>query len=159
MKISDILLASNIINEAKDSKYTKNGKMIIPNPAKLLHKNQLMHIYFEIYDLMVNPEQKTKFLVEYKITSKSKDNQPIIKRIFSSLGEFIGLSEGRQEITASYEYEGIKPTENINLSIDLSATNFGLYELSITVQDSFSNKKTSKIIQFGIQNLAINYLF
>ncbi len=159
LKLSDILLASNIINETKDPKYTKNGKMVIPNPARLLHKNQLMHIYFETYDLMVNPEQKTKFLVEYKITSKSSDNQPVIKRIFSSLGEFIGLNEGKQEITASYEYEGIEPTEKINLSIDMSATRFGLYELSVTVEDLISNKKASKSIQFGIQDAIINYLF
>ncbi len=158
-KVSDILLASNILPGDEDSKYTKNGLKIIPNPARLFYKNQLMHIYFEIYNLMINPEQKTKFLVEYKVSAESEDKKPIMSKIISNLGKLVGVKEGRQDITASYEYEGVNPTENINLSIDMSATKFGIYELSITITDLNSNNLTSKSIKFGIQNAPINYLF
>ena len=158
LKMSDIILASNIESSNENSKYIKNGLEIIPNPVKLFHKNQLMHIYFEIYNLMVNPEQKTKFMVEYKIGIESKTEKPTISRILSNIGKLIGMKEGKQDITASYEYEGINPTEKINLSIDMSATKFGMYTLTITVTDLNSNKKVSKTINLGILNIFVNYL-
>ena len=44
LNMSDILLASNIIPAEEESKYIKNRLKIIPNPARIFQKNQLMHI-------------------------------------------------------------------------------------------------------------------
>ncbi len=159
LKISDIVLASIIDTVSDSSKFSKNGIKIIPNPARLFHKNQLMHVYFEVYNLTVNPEHKSNFMVEYKISAESEEQKPIITKIISNIGQLIGIDEGKQDITASYQYEGVAPNEKINLAIDMSATKFGIYNLSITTTDLNNNNKVSKSIKLGIQNVLINYLF
>jgi len=159
LKMSDIVLASSIDTLIEDSRYPQHGLRIIPNPIKIFHKEQLMHIYFEIYNLMINPEQKTDFKVEYKISTEL-ETKPLISRIFSNIGKLVGMTEGKQDITASYEYEGSNPTEEINLSIDMSATKVGVYTLTITITDLNSNKKVSKDTKLGIGDVYhANYLF
>ena len=159
LKMSDIVLASSIDTLIEDSRYTQHGLRIIPNPMKIFHKDQLMHIYFEIYNLMLNPEQKTEFTVEYKISTEL-ETKPLISRIFSNIGKLVGMSEGKQDITASYEYEGSNPAEEINLSIDMSATKVGVYTLTITITDLNNNKKVSKDTRLGIGDVYYaNYLF
>jgi hypothetical protein len=112
-----------------------------------------------VYNLTVNPEHKTNFMVEYKISAESEEQKPIITKIISNIGQLIGIDEGKQDITASYQYEGVAPNEKINLAIDMSATKFGIYNLSITTTDLNNNNKVSKSIKLGIQNVLINYLF
>ncbi|MFC1558177.1 GWxTD domain-containing protein [candidate division KSB1 bacterium] len=159
LKTSDILIASTIDNSNKNPDYIKNNLRIIPNPAKIFQKSQLLNIYFELYNLTVSPGQKTNFTVEYKISAKSSSEKPLVTRIASNIGKLIGTKEGKNDITASYEYEGTLPTEKINLSIDMSSAKSGVYTLTITSTDLYNNKKVSKNVQIGIQSAAINYLF
>ena len=159
LNISDILLASKIDRAEEDSKYTKNGLRIIPNAARIFQRDQLMYVYFEIYDLIVNAEQKTNFIVEYTVSSKSDKDVPAIKRIFTGLGKFLGVKTDKNEITASFEYDGTMPTDNINLSIDLSAAKTGLYDLTIKVKDLNGGDDISKKILFAVQKDMVNYLF
>ncbi len=156
LNMSDIVLASSIDTLIEDSRYAQRGLRIIPNPIRIFNKEQLMHIYFEIYNLMVNPGQKTEFMVEYKISTEL-ETMPLISRIFSNIGKLVGMSEGKQDITASYEYEGSNPTEDINLSIDMSATKVGVYTLTITITDLNNNKKVSKDIRLGIGDAYVSY--
>ncbi|MCK4966976.1 hypothetical protein KAS50_08085, partial [bacterium] len=159
LNISDILLASKIEDADGDPKYTKNGLKVIPNPARIFHRGQLMYVYFEIYDLIVNTSRKTKFQVEYTVSSVEKENIPVIKKFLTGIGKLVGMKEEKNEISASYEYEGTYPTDKINLSIDMSATKTGLYNLAIKVKDINSGKEISKNVRFGVQGTLINYLF
>ena len=82
-----------------------------------------------------------------------------MKKALSNIGKLFGLKEGKQDITASYEYEGTNPTDKINLSIDMSAADLGKYNLTITVKDLNSDKRISKTVKFDVQDKKINYLF
>lgn len=159
LNASDIVLANNISKTDKYSKFTRDGLEIIPNPRRIFQKNQLIHLYFEIYNLTINSEQKTKYLIEYKVSSQSKEELPFVKRIFSGIGKLFGKKTGHRDIITSYEYEGTLPTEKIYHSIDVSSTNEGFYYLTITVKDLNTNKNISKITRFGINSYKVDYLF
>ncbi len=157
--ISDVILYSDISDAGENLKYMKNELKIVPNPLRLFQKDKFIQIYFEIYNLMINPEQKTKFLVEYKISTESDYVFPDLKSFFSTKGRFLNEKKEEEDITASYEYEGTVPTEIINLSLDMNPAYFGLYELSITVKDLNAQKEITKTAKFGVQRNAINYIF
>ena len=108
---------------------------------------------------MINPEQKTKFLIEYKISTESTYIFPDLERFFSKTGTLVSVKKEEGEIIASYEYEGTSPVEIINLSLDMSSEYYGLYELNITVKDLNANKEVNKTAKFGLQREAVNYIF
>jgi len=157
--MSDVILYSDISGAGDDPKYMKNELKIVPNPLRLFQKDKFIQIYFEIYNLMINPEQKTKFLVEYKISTESDYVFPDLKSFFSTKGRFLNEKKEEEDITASYEYEGTVLTEIITLSLDMSPAYFGLYELSITVKDLNGEEEITKTAKFGVQRNAINYIF
>ena len=159
LNLSDIVLAHNIGISKKKSKFTRGDLEIIPNPKKVFSKNQPVHIYFEVYNLIVSPEQKTKYIIEYKVSSLTKEKKSFVKGLFSNIGKLFGKKAEIRDIITSYEYEGTSPIENVNFSVDMSGTQTGFYELTINVRDLNSSKEISKDIKFILDKSKINYLF
>jgi hypothetical protein len=160
LKMSDIILASTIDMLDKKSGNEQFNLRTISNPRRIFHKEQLMCIYLEIYNLMLNTEQITNFKVEYKLIEEPKIKKSLISKIISDIKKILRIGgNGRHEISSTYKYKGSNSTEKIQLSIDMSATKVGFYTLIVTTTDLNNNEQVSKNIRLGIGDTYVNYFF
>lgn len=142
LQLSDIEMASKIEPASHADQFYKDGLKVVPYMFDKYNINTPLNLYYEIYNLHLDNEGKTKYQIDYKITSIKK-NQGRFKRFFKSI--FGG--DGKQSIISSYSREG--NTQNVKEYITLDAKNIptGLNELSVIIIDLFSNKTTSSTIQ------------
>lgn len=155
LKMSDMVLASN--REKKDKSQFEYD--IAPNPTKNFFKEQLICVYFEIYNLMLNSENKSRFKVEYEVNVKSVEEQSSVKNIFTSILGLFGGKKEQQAITYSYVYDGSLPDEKIELAVDMNKAKSGWYDLEVTVTDMHADTEISKSTEFGVCDSYVYYIF
>ena len=126
VSMSSVLLASHA-GEGKE------GIEVIPNPLRTFDADELLYIYFEIYNLVRDEFGQTDFSVTYRVGppdlrrfSDKRDRKAI---------EQLGISDDRWRISVSTDYRGGEMQEPIYLSVDLSELGPGVHLLSIVVTD------------------------
>ncbi|MCY3682740.1 MAG: GWxTD domain-containing protein [Gemmatimonadetes bacterium] len=126
ISMSSVLLASH----AGDG---KEGIEVIPNPLRTFGADELLYIYFEIYNLVRDEFGQTDFSVTYRVGppdlrrfSDKRDRKAI---------EQLGISDDRWRISVSTDYRGREMQEPVYLSVDLSELGPGVHLLSIVVTD------------------------
>ncbi len=141
ISMSSVLLASH----AGDG---KEGIEIIPNPLRTFDADELLYIYFEIYNLVRDEFGQTDFSVTYRVGppdlrrfSDKRDRKAIAQ---------LGISDDRWRISVSTDYRGGEVQEPIYLSIDLSELGPGVHLLSIVVTDLQTGLQAWREILFRI---------
>ena len=126
VSMSSVLLASHA-GEGKE------GIEVIPNPLRTFEADELLYIYFEIYNLVRDEFGQTDFSVTYRVGppdlrrfSDKRDRKAIAQ---------LGISDDRWRISVSTDYRGGDMQETIYLSVDLSELGPGVHLLSIVVTD------------------------
>ena len=126
ISMSSVLLASH----AGDG---KEGIEVIPNPLRTFGADELLYIYFEIYNLVRDEFGQTDFSVTYRVGppdlrrfSDKRDRKAIAQ---------LGISDDRWRISVSTDYRGGEMQEPIYLAVDLSELGPGVHLLSIVVTD------------------------
>jgi GWxTD domain-containing protein len=148
--LSDIQLSSRIsgnINHLNQS-IVKNDLSIIPYPFSRVMKSKPIHLYFEIYNLTLDDENKTKYEISYILkTLRAERNlwqKTIggISRLFSNKDKSI--------ISTTVNREGDSDTAFEYISFDLQNLERGLTELRIKVTDQISQQSTENAIEFTL---------
>ena len=126
ISMSSVLLASH----AGDG---KEGIEVIPNPLRTFGADELLYIYFEIYNLIRDEFGQTDFSVTYRVGppdlrrfSDKRDRKAIAQ---------LGIGDDRWRISVSTDYRGKEIQEPIYLSVDLSELGPSVHLLSIVVTD------------------------
>ena len=65
----------------------------------------------------------------------------------------------KEEISTSYKFRGMKKTEKQYLTINMKTKEPGLYNLSLTVTDLYSNQKVTKKRDVFITHNVVNYIY
>jgi GWxTD domain-containing protein len=133
LKISDIQLASFIEPSDKESGLVKNGLLFVPNPSGVFKKTNPIYIYFEIYNLNQDEEDKTFYTIEYSLTAL-KERKKSITNLFGLLGR------GKYSVTIQNDHEGDNESSIEYLAIDAGKANPGPYNLSIKIWDNQSGE-------------------
>ena len=123
LKVSDLLLAEDIIELETGSVSHRDDLYLKVNPLGRFSTTQPVFVYFEIYDLALSPEGTTRYSTTYTLTPRKKG-----RRIIRS-GE-----DGAIALTAS-EQEGGNRSPIEYLSIDITDVSPGAYTLTVTVRD------------------------
>jgi len=141
ISMSSVLLASH----AGDG---KEGIEVIPNPLRTFDTDELLYIYFEIYNLVRDEFGQTDFSVTYRVGppdlrrfSDKRDRKAIAQ---------LGISDDRWRISVSTDYRGGDMQEPIYLSVDLSELGPGVHLLSIVVTDRQTGLQTWRETLFRI---------
>jgi hypothetical protein len=137
--LSDIELATKIEPTTKDTKFKKNGLLVIPNPTRLFSTKTPINVYFEIYQLSQDTTGKTSFAIDYTLTLLESGKKGI-------LGLF--RSGGKSSISTQIDREGDNEFSVEYLAIDASQVRPGEYNLEIMVTDRLTGtiaKKAKKI--------------
>lgn len=138
VNISDLEIAYNITTSGTSGLYEKQGIYIYPNPMLAFKKSEPVHVYFEVYDLTLDDEGKTRYLIEYNLTLMKAD-----KSFFSSILNVFDDKPGTS-ITTSVGREGESTQSNEYIALDVSNLSKGFYKLNVKVTDTFNTASAAK---------------
>lgn len=148
-EISDIIIAYDIPKSDTLSVPQYNELNIYPNPKKEYNKNLPCLVFFEIYNLKLNKDVKTRFKVNTIISDFLPEKKGLSK-LFDKVGRMFGWKKRKILIENSYIYEGKSINEKINFAVNMKKLNPGIYTLFIEVYDLYSGKKIKNHQNFVI---------
>ena len=129
--ISQIIMASEIrAPQPNERKYVKYDLAVVPLPSKTYYADQMIKFYYEVYNLKLDQEGKTRYLVTYDLVNAKQKKE---RNIYNSYV----LTAKSSDI---YEVGYIDPAE-------VSA---GDYILVARVQDALSGKIMKSVSPFCI---------
>lgn len=144
LKISDIQFAFDIKPARPGDRFVKNGLKITPFPFPNVKKKSPLFIYYEIYNLKLNPSGKSKYRVEYNVkTIREKRRGNVLTRIFTrgKKGSISTLFERQGQSTTSIEYT----------SFDLKKLPPGTCQLTVAIKDLNSGEEAWSVITFELE--------
>ncbi len=129
-EISDVEVASFVWSIYEPgSPFVKAGQMVTPLPSRVYLKDQSLAFYFEVYHLLLDPEGKTHYKIDYDITQIGGDKH--LSR--SEPGE---LSSNTREISHA-------------ATLDISDLPSGDYVLTVRVNDLVGKHEKSTVARFS----------
>jgi len=151
--ISDLILATDIIEDEHPSKFNIRGHLISPIPSSSFKSGQPVYVYYELYNLKPDDQGRKLIKVEYLISS-SGGSLSLARKIISTLGRFLGVRNEVGRVVTTFEREIVKPgkIDPIYLSIDPTGYAPGTYNLMISVQDSISGQAATNDVVFMISD-------
>ncbi|MBN1155556.1 GWxTD domain-containing protein [candidate division KSB1 bacterium] len=138
LNISDLQLAFDISTSISDYYDEKQGIYIYPNPKLAFERETPVYVYFEIYNLHIDEDGNTQFLIEYNLTLLKADES-----FFSSILNVFG-KDPKTSITTSIQREGETERSNEYIALDVSNMAKGFYKLSVTVRDRNNASSVAK---------------
>lgn len=143
--MSSLVLASSITPSNQKDLFTKNGLRILPKPDLKFNKQNLLHIYYELYNLPYSGGRNAEFNINYNFTLLEKRQ----KNVFSKVADLFSRSkpitsnaiERFADNSTSFEY----------LALDISKNEPGLYELEVVAETPSNKQKFSRKIKFELQ--------
>ncbi len=144
LSLSDIELATDILEQPSESVFNKDSLTVIPNPRRVVKRGTPFYIYYEIYNIPSENKGSVDYTLEYHFT-RLKSNQT---NIFSTIWGWFASSE---EQTLKIDRNSYDPVSIEYMAFDLGDRKTGEYELSITAQIANSEKKAEKSITFELR--------
>ena len=143
--LSSLLLATSVV--AKSEAKSANGKIvrgdlvISPYPFGRLHRETLLFIYLEIYNLLLDAEGQSRYEIEYKVKRQKK------KGLFARLNPF---GKKDESISISDSRFGNSRNEPIFHQLDFSRLSKGTYDLLVKVSDKLAELEEVKMIKIRL---------
>lgn len=143
LSISDLVLAYTIEPATKTDKFSKHSLRIIPNPSQKFNRSELIHLYYEIYNLSLKDDQ-TKYKLEQTAT-QIKEKRGALKKI---LGIF--RSGKSKTISIHADHQGTSSVSYEHTAFDFSEFNPGVIELIIKITDMNSSQMAESKVEFEL---------
>jgi tetratricopeptide (TPR) repeat protein len=151
LEISDVVLAGSVQSDGLE-RFTRYGHTVRPLPSRTLLRGQSFFLYYEIYDLPVAPDGRSRFRVEYAIRSERLD-RGAIRRLFGGLAGLVGVREEPDAIVLAFEREETNPGRALPeaLSFDTRELAPGTYRVEVTVTDQTTGESRARQeVEFAI---------
>ena len=136
--LSDIQFASGLDEAAANTRFVKNGLLVVPHPCRAYRIPFPLHFYFEIYGLDADAEGRVFYRIEYRIV-------PLEKKRWGPV-----LIETPMTISSSFETSGYGSTQPQRLSIATDELWEGPFRLDVTVTDRRSFRTAARSEDFSI---------
>jgi hypothetical protein len=140
LSMSDVLLAADVENQPGKYPLTRKDLGIVPNPTQTFNHNTDIYLYYEVYNLRQNDNQKTNF--DQRITLKRVKESSFIEDIFSSLAGLFS-SKHNDEITLTTNYQTFEKNSQVYLQLDMNNYQPGDYIVTVTIDDKFAGSESS----------------
>ena len=142
LKISDILLASDIRETGSAGKFKKGDIRVVPMPTRNYREAQKVYAYYEIYNLEKNRFGQTDYEVKYVVRN-------VVGRSEGVVGAISSLFKRRKtQVSVAYDHAGTATTEQQYFEIDLDKAKPGVQVLEVKIRDRVSGKSDTREIQF-----------
>ncbi|RMD88096.1 MAG: hypothetical protein D6813_12600, partial [Calditrichaeota bacterium] len=156
LQISDLLLASKISAQSSLPVYNFGNLEIIPTLSRNFTPHQPIFVYFEIYNLVPDSTHQTRYRIETVVRPASDIKKPLLANLLTGMGNLLGLSSKKTEVSTSFDYQGNTTDEFIYHSVELTNPEPGKYELIIRVTDLNSKASVQNQISFNIIKMPHN---
>jgi len=149
--LSDLILATNVVEDNNPGKFNIRGYKISPMPSASFKKDQQIFVYYELYNLLPDKEGSKHIRIEY-IISYAGGSLSVAQKIISTLGRFIGVRNEVGKVVTTFErdLDRAGKVDPSYISIDPSEYLPGNYNLMISVEDTVSNRRAAKDVTFLI---------
>ncbi|MCX6143296.1 MAG: GWxTD domain-containing protein [Ignavibacteriales bacterium] len=141
LNISDIELAYAIEPAKRKGEFNKGSLSVVPNPLRRSPIDRPLHLYFEAYNLSKDRNGRTKYTVEYGLTSIQ------VERSF--LAKIFGSGK-KTSITVPTERVGNEDWSAEHVDLDVSELEAGKYELHVKVTDNLTKTSVSRSLSVEI---------
>jgi tetratricopeptide (TPR) repeat protein len=132
LMLSDIFLSGPVARNNERANFKIGDIQLSPHMFSAYNKRETVGLYFEIYNLFYDSDDRTKFEVTWWI-GVAGDEETDTDAVKSSL-----------------EYSGETRDDKIYFNIELSDTDSGDYELAILVKDIISEKEVIKKVRLTV---------
>jgi len=139
--LSDIEFAHNIqpvTGLTQNAAFVKFDLSILPYPSYSIASRTPINLYFEVYNLLLDPSGKTSYEVEYQLHSTKSG---LIEKITS--GQDVALS-------SSYIQEGNQRDTQEYFSLDFGKVKPGKYALIVQVTDKVARVSESSEVRLEV---------
>ncbi len=151
--VSQIVLASNItpFDGQKRGKFTRGSYNVMPLPSRTFRQEQAVFVYYEIYFLNKDDENKKSYHIDFTIEADNLDKN-LAAKIFSPFGKLFGSGKDKGKITMTFQKEADpeRIVQQEYVSIDISDSPAGEYNLSVIVTDVATGKQIARQSKFYI---------
>ncbi len=148
--VSDIQLSSYISGnvQTRNRSIVKNDLSILPYPFSRVMKSKPIHIYFEVYNLTLDKEDKTNYEVAY-ILKTIRAERSFWQKTIGSIPRLFS-NKDRNIISTAAQREGNSRTAFEYISFDLHNLEKGLTTLTVKVTDINSQRSAENSIEFTL---------
>ncbi len=141
LSISDIQLSSQVKEGVSGVRNLKpNNIQVYPYVGNSINKSRPIYIYFELYNLKLNENNRTRFKVHYQVQSLSTLQNSALSSAIKFISHFVG-KKPKQSIGSAFETQGDDEFQQIYLLIDFSGFPTGPTKLSVRATDLESNSE------------------
>lgn len=140
LMMSDVLLSDLIEASDRTAQFRKGNLVYRPHMFTHYTPGSVLGIYFEIYNLFLNSDDRSDFQLTWKFNQTKKSGN-FFTRIFKR------QSPG---LTSSVTYNGEERDDHIYFNIDLSGQPEGKYQLNIDIKDNLSGNIAADSVEIFI---------
>lgn len=148
LMLSDIELTPKIRTLGFDEKTGQEKLWIMPYPYNQISHQAPAFIYFEIYNLSLNPEQESKYEISLQLERRTKADEYVTAMVRSFGRIFSGGKP--QRIESVYSRQGNDQTGREYIEFDLSGQQTGSTRLTVSVKDLLTGAETKNSVEFEL---------
>lgn len=135
LTISDIQFSPQIKEGITNQRNLKpNNLLVVPYVGNTIRKTTPIYIYFEIYNLTINQDGKSRFQISYEVRSVADESSSVLAAALQIISHLVG-KKSEQRIGSAFETEGNDEFQQIYLMIDFSKFPTGHCSLTISITD------------------------
>ncbi len=139
LSMSSLLLADRISENQFDFSYFQKGLYILPNPELQFSRDDLLNVYFEIYNLPLNNQHSVRYQIDYHIKLLDRAKKNFFTKITEMFSKSMPMTTNTVERYSQNEFSAEY------IALDLANNEPGLYELTVQTRvqpglDNYSRK-------------------
>ena len=139
--ISDLKLSTEITPASGSGPFVRKGLNVVPNPGRLYARGQLVHVYYEVYNLDLDEDGRTSYETLYEITPRG---MPALRNRRAR------RPVDMQTVMSFFEGEGNSAEEGEYTALDTTDLEAGEYVLTVTLTDRHGDAAVSKSVNFMV---------
>ena len=141
LAVSDVQFAHRVHQGAAGEYVKANNIQVVPYISRIISRERPIMIYFEVYNLLLNPQGRSQFQISYRI-NHSDESGNIILDSAAKLVSFI-MGKHTSSTGSSFDVSGDSMFEQIYTTLDFSSSQRGNKELTVTVKDLISGDEST----------------
>jgi hypothetical protein len=143
IELSDLELACARGEATTDDAFAKIDGTIVPDPLRVVTREQPMGVYFEIYNLVTDTAGRSRFSFEYEIRSTRKDRRPFfLKAVNPRRNDPVVSVERSDEVAGRARFQYV--------TANLAGQEPGPYRIEVAVVDSLTGFRTVRGLDFEL---------
>ncbi len=144
LMLSDIQISSRINQRDVQHRNLKpNAIQVVPYLGNIVNKSKPIYFYFEIYNLQLNDQNRSRFRVEYEVNTLPDYQKSPLSSALKFVSKLVTGKDSKETIGSSFETEGNSAFQQIYFQINFSEFPAVPTQITISAKDLESGQSAS----------------